>query len=78
MCCFNGLILPDDSGVSVGFLCLSAQQSVKVWGFLTVTSNDSQFLQTLDENGVPAVSCPCYCLRFLADICLLSDVSLIY
>lgn len=78
MCCFNGLILPEDPDVSLGLLCLSAHQSVKVWGFFTVTSNDSQFLQTLDENGVPAVSRPCYCLRLLADICLLSDVSLIY
>lgn len=85
MCSFNGLILPNDPDVSVGCLCPSLSAVCQSLGllffiffFFTVTSSDLKFLQTLDENGVPAVLCLCYCPRFLADIYLVSNVGLIY
>lgn len=67
MCSFKGLVLLNDPDASVGLLCPSSQQSVKVCIiFLTVASNDL-FLQALDENGVPSVLCLHYCPKFLAD-----------
>lgn len=80
VCSFSGLILPNDPNVAIGFPCPSPQSIyLSIYIFLVaVMSSDLKFLQTLDKNEVSAVLWLHYCLRFLVDVYLVSNVNLIY